>query len=699
MHWVTRIFIVAGHLTVAPLAAQAVPDSLQADSLRIARLAPLEVRVTRAPESRLRVPAPITVIDSSALRGAQLENGIDEAVGRVPGIYAANRFNPSLDQRLVIRGAGARANFGVRGLKILLDGIPQTLPDGQSQLTNVDFGFVDRAEVLIGSSSALYGNAAGGVIAFNSSTPTTPLSARLRVTAGRFGTTRLSGQVSGSRGFWSGTVAGTRFASDGSRQHSSTLSRQLSVGVNRVVGNTWLVKARYFFASSPEAQNPGALTLAEFERNPDSAAAANILRGADKSVRQHQIGLTAIHTTTTGRSFEATLYGITRGLDNPLATAPPGPPSATVGTFSAIDRKVGGARIATIWPLWSGTRLSVGADVQTMRDDRVNRRSRGGVTTDTLTAEQRETATEIGPYVSFHWEPTARILMTATGRYDRVSFRVADRFRAGGVDRSGTKAMSAASGSVGASLTLGRNAAVFGSIASAFESPTTTELVNQANGTIGFNTDLGPQRATTIEVGLKTTGKVTASLGLYRTAVKDALVQAREQDGRAFFENAAQLGIRGVEAGVQWRPASWLSVLASYTHTDATFAKYLSRNGAATDTLTGKQVPGIPRHSFRGVATITVARFGFEWDQQIVSQFFADDRNTVAIPGWGAGVASIRGWYQARIGHSAVRPFVSVNNAWGRRYVAAATVNGFGGRVFEPAPGRWAFVGIELGVR
>jgi iron complex outermembrane receptor protein len=676
---------------------------VRVDTTQAARLSTIEVRVTRGRETRLAVPATVAVVDSAAFRGAQLQNGIDEALGRVAGLYVANRFNPSLDQRLVIRGAGARANFGVRGLKVLLDGIPQTLPDGQTQLTNLDLGLIDRAEVLLGAASALYGNAGGGVIALSTGLPAAAFSARARTLAGSFGSTRLAGQASAMTGLWSGTIGVSRYASDGFRQQSTTESNQLSVGINRVIGANWLIKARYSLARSPEARNPGALTTAELAVKPDSAAANNILRGADKSVTQHQLGLTATTSDGRGNSVDATVFGLTRDLVNPLATAPPGPPGATVGTFSGIDRRAGGARLAIQRRLDSqGTRLGLGGDFQTMRDDRINRRSRGGLPTDTVVAEQRETVAEIGPFASLHLEPTDRLTITATVRYDRVRFQVRDRFLADGVDQSGVRSMSALSGSGGINLRVGPTMAAYSTVASAFETPTTTELVNQANGTVGFNRSLGPQRTVAAEAGLRTIGPIATTVAVYRSRVRDALVQAREADGRAFFENAGRLRIQGIEASVAWRPAGPLSGQLSYGHTDARFDRYLVRNGAATDTLDGKEVPGVPRHLLRVIATLTLGKLTAEWDHQFTSRYFADDRNTLAIEGWDWGVAAIRLRADLPIGTGATRtnlaPFLAINNVWDRRYVASANVNGFGGRVFEPAPGRWVFVGLEVGV-
>ncbi len=686
------VFLLALALA-GPVLAQTPP----ADTLRPTRLDPVEVRVTRTSERSLHVPATVVVVDSTTLRGAQLQNGLDEVLGRVPGLYVANRFNPSLDQRLAIRGAGARANFGVRGVKVLLDGIPLTLPDGQTQLTNLDLGLVDRIEVLLGAASAMYGNAGGGVIAFETAMPTERWSGRVRAGGGSFGTSRVAGEVTASGASWSGSAALARYASDGVRQQSTTSATQLTLAANRILDARWLLKARYYYADSPEAKNPGALTLAEFRTNRDSAAGNNILRGADKAVRQHQAGVTLTHDNGRGTRADLAIFGLTRALTNPLATAPPGPAGPTIGTFSAIDRVAGGIRLSGQHAIdQRGTRLGFGVDLQSMRDDRTNQRSRAGAPTDTVVADQRETTTELGPYLILHVEPAAGLTASTALRYDRVAFRVADRYLADGVDQSGSNVMGALSGSVGASYAIRDGLVGYATAASAFETPTTTELVNQANGTIGFNRDLGPQRTLTTEAGLRTNGAINAHLAVYRSTVRDALVQAREQDGRAYFENAARLTIRGVEVGATWQPARWLGTQISYSHTDARFSRYLLRDGADQVSLDGNLVPGIPRHLFRGVLTASAGPVLMEWDQQVTSSIYADDRNTLAADGWGLGITAVRLRAAAgATGGLGLAPFVGVSNLWNRRYVASVTVNGFGGRVYEPAPGRWFYAGME----
>src|SRR5258706_7187444 len=171
----------------------------RSDTAKRVTLPPVEVRVTRSAEDRARLPMAVGVLGGEALRRAQLTSGLDESLSRLPGVVVLNRYNFSLDQRVSLRGAGSRANFGLRGVKVLLDGVPQTLPDGQSQLSNLELGLVDRVEVLTGSAGAIIRKASGGVLAFSTETPQAPWQARIRASAGSFGTTKWQGGLGRSR--------------------------------------------------------------------------------------------------------------------------------------------------------------------------------------------------------------------------------------------------------------------------------------------------------------------------------------------------------------------------------------------------------------------------------------------------------------------------------------------------------------------
>src|SRR5262245_31613207 len=270
-------------LLSAALMFQAPPDTTKRDTTRATRLNDLEVTVARRRDTLRELPMAAGVVTRTELGRGQATLGLDEAMTTVPGVYVANRWNYSLDQRLSIRGAGSRANFGMRGLKVYLDGVPQTLPDGQSQLTNVEFASLDRVEVLRGASSSLYGNASGGALLLNTASPSDgPSSLNARVEAGSFGTVKWLAGGTLQSGPWSAGLQLSQFTFDGFRQNSAAESRQLAAVARRAFGTGTVVTFRVVAADNPHAENPGALTAAELAAKPDSAAAGNILRGADK---------------------------------------------------------------------------------------------------------------------------------------------------------------------------------------------------------------------------------------------------------------------------------------------------------------------------------------------------------------------------------------------------------------------------------
>lgn len=692
----------AALVIAVPLLAQepARTDTTARDTTGVTRLPELKVTVTRTPEPLTRVPFAVGVLNQDDLQRGQQTVGIDEALNNLPGVVVANRYNFSLDQRISIRGFGSRSNFGVRGLKILLDGIPQTLPDGQSQLTNVDFADVSRAEVLRGASSSLYGNASGGVISFQTQPAAQgPFAQRVRVQGG-------SGQREGD-GFYkwqswssarSGSVSGTlsvsQFKADGFRQHSAAEFRQLNAGLDYAISGSTLGTVRLSLADSPRAQNPGALTLDEYRANPDSAAGNNIRRGADKEVQQHQLAVGVRHFDAAGNEYRFTVFGLARDLENPLA-APVAGGGPTNGTYVDIGRFVGGARATAAWrfgPQATAPQLTAGVDLQGMRDNRRNFVHDGGVQSTTLLLDQRERVAEVGPFAQLLWSPVERLLLSGGARYDWVRFDLADRFTVDG-DDSGARTMSAVSGNVGASWSFGEPFVPYVNVSTAFETPTTTELVNQPDGSGGFNTELGPQRAVNYEIGARgqPLPNLTYSVALFVGRITDAIVQQEEVGGRAFFRNAGRTHNDGAEIGLTYSPVEELTLMGAYTR-----ARYRFIGGE----LDGNRLPGVPDHFWRlGLRSALPAGFFLDLDHTLSSSVAADDANTLVVDAWDAGVSNLRLGWSGTTGSLQLGPFVGFNNLWDRRYIGSVTLNGIGGRVIEPAPGRVVYLGAEIGYR
>jgi iron complex outermembrane receptor protein len=343
-------------------------------------------------------------------------------------------------------------------------------------------------------------------------------------------------------------------------------------------------------------------------------------------------------------------------------------------------------------------KLAAGIDLQRMRDDRENLVSEAGVPTSTVILDQREEVTEIGPFAQVLWSPSDRWLVSGGARFDWVRFSLADRFIVDGND-SDSRTMSAVSGNVGLSFSFGDQFVPYVNLATAFETPTTTELVNQPDGSGGFNPELGPQRAVNYEVGARgqPVPTVSYSVALFLGRVSDAIVQGPEVGGRAFFRNAGRTHNDGAELGVTVSPAAGLTLRASYTYARYRFTDYQLADGTVLD---GNRLPGVPEHFWRfGLRTSLPADLFLDADHTLSSSVVADDANTTYVDAWGAGVTNLRLGWSGQSGQVEFAPFLGVNNLWDRRYVGSVTLNGIGGRVLEPAPRRVVYIGTEIGYR
>jgi iron complex outermembrane recepter protein len=659
-------------------------------------LPPVTVSVTRSPLPFAKTALAVQGLDKSDVSGGRPTMGLDEALAKVPGVFIANRYNFSLDQRIAIRGFGARSAFAVRGVKVLVDGIPQTLPDGQGQLTNLELGAVDRIEVLRGSASALYGNAAGGVISIWTDPHPRP---EVRVAAGAFDrrlertwtkwlATARTGPVS---------LTASRLTYDGARDHSAADFRNLGARLRLPLGPTWSLTALADVGDQPRADNPGALTLAELQANRDTAPALNVATRAGKDVFQAQGGFTLRRAGTSGEA-SVTLFGLTRDLENPQTFA-----------YIRLGRAAYGARaVVTHGP------VTAGVDLQRQRDDRTNFGNAGGSPDTVRSLDQLEHVTELGPFVQGVVDVTPHIAVTAGVRYDRVAFDVRDRLigdSAANVkyrNDSGRRVMDALSGSLGATLQAAAGVTAYASIGSSFETPTTTELANRPDTAGGFNRDLDPQKAWTVEAGVRGgAGRgergagVTWDVAVYQADVRDELIgfEIATSPGRRFFRNAGSARHRGIEVGAGASLGVGVDLRVAWTYSDFRYRRYAFVTGTTTHVLDGRSLPGIPRNTLR--LALRGARKGAwgELETLYTSGYLVNDTLSLTTSPWWA--TNLRfGWERGGgSGERVVRiaPFVAVQNLFNRKYVGSVVINAAGGRYYEPAPGRNVYLGLTVG--
>lgn len=648
--------------------------------------APVVVTATRLEQAPRDVAAAVTVVGEEDLQRGRPAVTVAEGLSGIPGVFATNRSNFAQDLRLSVRGFGARSTFGIRGVRVLLDGIPLTLPDGQTGVDAIDPGVLARAEVLRGPSGALYGAASGGVVSLTSERGTgrEPFAAA-RVTAGDHGLLQRRLEAGGSSGPVDAFLSLSELTLDGYRDHAAT-ERVLATGNLGLLtpGGAELTLVASV-VDSPRAQDPGGLTRAQVQADRRQAGPLNLRFDTGETVRQQRLGATWAQPAGAGGELRARAYGTWRDFSNRL-------PFSGV-RLERVFRGAGVEYASRVDPAGGGPRLLLGAELQHQDDDRVRVENDDGVLGD-ATSAQREQVTSQGAYGQVEWGLTGSLRADLGLRHDRVRVDVDDRFLADG-DDSGAVTFTETSPSAGLLWRLPGETRAWLRAATGFETPTTAELTDPG-GLGGFNEALEAETARSLEVGLR--GQplpwAAAELVAYRTEVDGLLVQFPIDPGRFAFENAGEARLEGVEAALSAERGAW-RLRASWSVQDARYRRFTDREGRVLD---GNRIPGVPRHL--GSLALTWDPGAGPWvalEARRVGARYADNANRVEADGY--LVTDLRGGYARDLGGLEVEGYAGVENLLDEAYDANVRVNARGGRYFEPAPRRSAYLGIRLQAR
>jgi iron complex outermembrane recepter protein len=687
------VLLFLGPLWAGAAAAAAQQPDLprQVRSDTVIPLPALEATVTRGGLAPDRVPFAISVIESSALHLARPGVDLHEVLRRVPGVVVSNRHQLAMDTRISVRGFGARSAFGVRGVRVLLDGIPLTLPDGQATLTNVDPGSLGRIEVLRGPAAALYGNAAGGVVTLATREPGSARLLDATVAAGSHGTGELARlrriQVNAGGGGSSDSwfVGLSHFSTDGFRDYSRGERSGLNARYRRALSSSTSVSAVLHVTAVPVAENPGALSLDSARSRPRMAWPGNVAMGSAKEASQLQAGAALTHRVGP-TLLEAAGYGVGRSMDNPLP----------FGRYIRLHRSGGGARVLVRSVEDHPASWTVGVEAQAQSDDRVERDNLAGEMGGDTHQDRVDRVTSLAPFAFAQVEPHARLALRAGARYDAVAFESIDRLGVAADDRDARRVLDAWSGSAGALLDLGRQVRTWTSISTWFQTPTTTELINvpPAPGEpccqTGFNPELEPQDGWGWEVGVAgRVGPARWEAVGFDMRVRNEILpfQVASVAGRDFYRNGGRSTHRGVEMAADLDLARGLTMGVVYAYSDFRFTQ------PDRPALTGNRLPGVPLHRLDGWITWRRGATSLELDVEWADRYPVDDANSHFAPSH--ALVDLRAARQARVGAGSIEPFVAVTNLFDARYSASVVINAFGGRYHEPGPGRSLLLGLR----
>ena len=661
----------------------------------------ITVTGTRVERPTLEVPASIDRVHAEDIRFARPQINLSESLGRVPGIVVQNRQNYAQDLQVTSRGFGARSTFGIRGLRLLTDGIPASFPDGQGQVSHFDLGSAERIEVLRGPFSVMYGNASGGVINLVTERGEPGVSGDFSL--GSFNTSRLGLKLGGAGGL----VSVARFHTDGYRQHSAAdreqLNAKLEVGLIPALGaDTKLTLVANAFAS-PETQDPLGLTRAQMNADPRQVVATALQFDTRKSASQNQIGAALVQRLS-GWTLNASLHGghrdVRQYLAIPLATQAAATHS---GGVVDLDRDYGGGslrltRDASL--LGRPFSLTLGGEVERMAERRKGFINNNGSLT-TLKRDEDDYVTATGAYAQGEWRFADQWLALAGLRANRVAFRTADYFIAGvnGND-SGQKRYRATTPVAGILHRLTPSTSLYANYGRGFETPTFAELAYRTTGA-GLNFGLAASRSRHLEAGVKAVfaGRVRVNAALFDIATRDEIAIESNAGGRSTFKNAGRTHRGGIEFGADAMLPLGFEALIAWNRLEAkfrdSFASVANTPAVPVTVPAGSYLPGVPRSFLYAELRWRHAPSGFAtaFEFQRKARVRVDDRNSEAADAY--GVTNIAAGFTQVSGNWRVSEYLRVDNLANRRYAGSVVVNDGNLRFYEPAPGRTAVAGVQ----
>jgi iron complex outermembrane receptor protein len=661
---------------------------------------------TRNEHSSMDLPAAIDVINGERIRDGQMRVNASEALAAVPGLVVQNRQNYAQDLQISSRGFGARSAFGVRGVRLISDGIPATMPDGQGQAATFNLDMAERIEVLRGPYSALYGNHAGGTIQMVTREGKGRPSVETSVMAGSDGAHKVDVNAQGSAGAIGYVLDASRFETDGYRDHSAATREQQFA---KLTVTPWQDAKLTLVANAlhqGDTQDPLGVQWATFQRDPragetdptDTATSKRTYAeryNTRKSIDHQQAGITYEQHFGADR-LRISLYGGNREVIQyqAFSKAFQAPPSHSGGVVD-FDRDFYGAGInwLHVSELAGGTlRTTAGLDYDRSSDDRQGYENFIGNqlgVKGALRRDETDVVSNADPYLQMEWQRGAWVA-SAGLRRSRVKINVSDRFLSNGND-SGSLSYTRSTPVAGLLYKVSPALNVYVSAARGFEAPTLNELFYSNTGA-GFNFRLNPARSTHVELGAKAQASASTRIdaAVFQVRTSDELVVDVASGGRTSYRNAGRTLRQGAELSLS---SGWDSGFSARVALTALRAVHDEGFGNVRE---GSRLPGVPHATGYGELAWKESdgRYGAALEAVANSKVYVEDTNTdIPAPGYASVNVRVNAAQQA--GAWRLKEFARLNNLLDRSYAGSVIVGDTNKRYYEAAPGRNWQLGVS----
>jgi len=639
------------------------------------------VTASQSQQPWLTTPASVTRIDiERQLPSLNIDAG--DALQGVPGIQADSRYNYAQDTRLVVRGFGSRAAFGVRGLQLNIDGIPLSMPDGQAQTSSILLDTMSSVEVLRGPLAVIYGNAAGGVVEWQSDVPqSSELGIATQQSADNLQRYTIDATYAGQANQLN--IFASDFSTDGPRAHNSAERQQQAIRWYADLSDRQRLVIRYDNNYAPLLQDPSALTPASWRDDPTQTVQRAIDFNTRKSIHHRQGSISWFYDND-DTSHRVSVWQGDRDIEQFLPFS--GEDISSSGAVIDLSRQFEGLHAYSRWQPNTDLALTAGWMSEFQQDHRKGFVNDMGKLGD-LRRHEFSNIDSHSIYSRVDWQFRPNWSVETGVRYNWLDYQVNDLFiTAQNPDDSGEREFDELSFAGAITWQLSETTSSYLSYGEGFETPTLTELAYRNEGS-GLNNQLTPSTNQQLELGVKSqiNGDWRIGASVFDIRSDNEILVDQSNDGRTTYRNASKTLRQGIELSAQGSITNTLTSYFSYSYIDAQFD---------SGELSGNTLPGVSNKQL-------FARFNWslanQWQLKLAARHrgetYTSDSNEQSAPSYTlVDIAVQKQWL---LGQNSIDGWLMLDNVTDKQYVGSVVVNQGSGRSFEPGVGRQVSVGLK----
>ena len=640
------------------------------------------ISVTKIKDSLVNTPFSVSIKNFSTFQKSAEQFNISEYIEDIPGIFISNDNNYAQDSRISIRGFGSRANFGIRGIKLIVDGVPETTPDGQSQIDNLNLEIIEKVEVIRGVGSSLYGNSSAGIIKIKTLQ-------ELQNSFARIGFSLGSNQQNKSQFFLGQKYKKTSYTflysqtkSNGYRNNSGFKNNNLNINLFKKVNDKTNYGLSFNYVDSPYAIDPGGLTIEEVEDNRKQARERNVIYDSKESIKHLKLSGSFEKKISNKLTFSKYLFFSNRDFNGNI-------PVKKGGTIK-LDRKYWGLGASLL--IKNKFNTQIGFDLGNQKDLRKRYFNNEGEI-GALVLEQNEKFINYGIFLVSSFKLNSFIISPGI-RLDKNTISIDDQFLADGnsSDKINLNSLNPSFGINYKSNSLNR---FFVNVSTGFETPTLNEFGSSPIGS-GFNKNLKSQNSINYELGFSkksVNNKFKLDLIYFNTSTKNEVLPYEDSQfpGQVFYNNAGKTQRSGIEFSGSYNYNNFWNFNSSISIGRYLFDEFIDNE----KNYSGNKIPGVPEKTmFFNVNYKNESKLSVSLQLKVIGDLYANNSNSVKVDGFNRLNLKIsKGINYKKI---TIDPFLIFKNILGTSYYDNIRINAFGARYYEPAAKANFYGGIKI---